>query len=54
MGYPVSKGMTDVSAHGDEPETAEPKKIIDLERMMEGEGLIAPSSWPQRLPLEEG
>ena len=35
--YPASKGMTDVSAHGDEAETAEAKKIIDMERLMEEE-----------------
>ena len=33
--YPASKGMTDVSAHGDEAETAEAKKIIGMERMTE-------------------
>ena len=37
--YPASKRMTDVSAHGDEAETAEAKKIIDVERMMEEEGV---------------
>ena len=31
--------MTDVSPHGDEAETAEAKKIIDMERMMEEEGV---------------
>ena len=31
--------MTDVSAHGNEAETAEAKKIIDLERLMEEEGV---------------
>ena len=36
--YPASKAMTDVSAHGDEAETAEAKNIIDLERMMEEDG----------------
>ena len=36
---PASKGMTDVSAHGDEAETAEAKKIIDMESMMEEEGV---------------
>ena len=35
--YPASKGMTDVSAHIDEAETAEAKNIIDMERMMEKE-----------------
>ena len=33
--YPASKGVRDVSAHGDEAETPEAKKIIDMERMME-------------------
>ena len=37
--YPASKGMTDVSANGNEAETAEAKKIIDMGRMMEEEGV---------------
>ena len=37
--YPASKGMTDVSAHGDESETAEAKRIIEMERLMEEEGV---------------
>ena len=37
--YPASKGMTEVSAHGDEAETAEAKKMIDMERMMQEEGV---------------
>ena len=37
--YPASKCMTDVSAHADDAETAEAKKIIDMERMMEEEGV---------------
>ena len=37
--YPTSKGMTDVSAHGDEAETAEAKRIIEMERLMEEEGV---------------
>ena len=37
--YPASNGMTDVSAHGDEAQTAAAKKIIDMERMMEEEGV---------------
>ena len=37
--YASSKGMTDVSAHGDEAETAGAKNIIDMERMMEEEGV---------------
>ena len=37
--YPASKGMTDVSAHGDEAETAEAKRIIEMERVMEEEGV---------------
>ena len=36
--YPASKGMTDISAHGDEAETAEAKRIIEMERLMEEEG----------------
>ena len=35
--YPGRKGMTDVSAHGDEAETAEAKRIIEMERLMEEE-----------------
>ena len=38
-GYPASKGMTDVSANGDEAGSAEAKKIIQLEPMMEEEGV---------------
>ena len=37
--YPASKGMTDVSARGDEAGTAEAKRIIDMERLMEEEGV---------------
>ena len=37
--YPASKGMTDVSTHGDEAETAEAKKIIEMERLIEEEGV---------------
>ena len=37
--YPASKGMTDVSAHGNEAETAEAKRIIEMERLMEEEGV---------------
>ena len=37
--YPASKGMTDVSAHGDAAETAEAKRIIEMERLMEEEGV---------------
>ena len=36
---PTSKGMTDVSAHGDEAETPEAKRIIEMERLMEEEGV---------------
>ena len=35
--YPASKGMTNVPAHGDEAETAEAKRIIEMERLMEEE-----------------
>ena len=31
--------MTDISAHGDEAETAEAKRIIEMERLMEEEGV---------------
>ena len=37
--YPASKGMTDISAHGDEAETAEAKKIMHMEHIMEEEGV---------------
>ena len=37
--YQASMGMTDVSAHGDEAETAKAKEIIDMERMMEEHGI---------------
>ena len=37
--YPASTGMTDVSAHGNEAETAEAKKMIDIEHMMEENGV---------------
>ena len=37
--YPGSKGMTHLSAHGDEASTAEAKKIIDMERRMEDAGV---------------
>ena len=37
--YPASKGTTDGSAHGDEAETAEAKRIIEMERLMEEEGV---------------
>ena len=37
--YPASKGMTDISAHGDEAETAEAKRVIEMERLMEEEGV---------------
>ena len=37
--YPATKGMPDVSAHGDEAETAEARRIIEMERMMEEEGV---------------
>ena len=37
--YPASKGITDISAHGYEAETAEAKKISHIQRMMEAEGV---------------
>ena len=39
LAYPASKNMTDVSAPGDEAETAEAKKIIDMEHMIEDDGV---------------
>ena len=42
--YPASKGVTEVSAHGDEGETAEAKKIIDMEWL----------KWPKGLTEEDG
>ena len=39
LAFPASKGMTNVSAHGDEAETAEAKRIIEMERLMEEEGV---------------
>ena len=35
----AAKGMTVVSAHGNEAENAKAKKIIDMERMMEGDDM---------------
>ena len=52
--YPASKGMTDVSAHGDEGETAEAKRIIEMERLMEEGVLNASSSWLWMPPSERG
>ena len=37
--YPASKGMADVSGHGDEEENKEAKRIIKMERLMEEEGV---------------
>ena len=37
--YPASKDMTGISANGDEAETAEAKKIINMQRMMGEEGM---------------
>ena len=37
--YPASKGMTDVSIHGDEAETAGAKRVIEIKRLREGEGV---------------
>ena len=50
--YLASKGMTDISAHGDEAETAEDKKIIDMERMMEEEDVKCFVIKPAEAPLE--
>ena len=46
-----SKGMTNVSAHGDEAGTAEAKKIIDMEHMMEEEGVKCFVVMAARAPL---
>ena len=37
--FPASKGMLDVSAHGNEAETAEAKRIIEMELLMEEGGV---------------
>ena len=37
--YPASKGMMEVSAHGDKAVTAQAKKITDMERMMDEDGV---------------
>ena len=37
--YLATRGMTDVSAHGDEAETAQAKELIDMEHMMEEDGV---------------
>ena len=37
--YPARKGMTEVSAHGDDAEIVEAEKIIDMERMTEEDGV---------------
>ena len=37
--YPASKGMADVCAHGDEEEIKEVKRIIEMERLMEEQGV---------------
>ena len=37
--YPARESMTHVSAHGDEAETTKAKEIIDMERMMEEDGV---------------
>ena len=50
--YPAGKGMTDVSAQGDEAKTAEAKTIIDMDRMMEEEAVKCFS--PQMLASPEG
>ena len=49
--YPASKGMTDVSAHGDGAETAEAKRIIEMERLMEEEGVKCFVVMPADAPL---
>ena len=52
--YPASKGMTDVFAHGDEAETAEAKRIIEMERLMEEEGVKCFVVMAAEAPLEGG
>ena len=37
--HPASRGMADVSTHGDEEETKEAKQIIKMERLMEKESV---------------
>ena len=37
--YPPSKGMADASAQGEEKETKEAKQIMEMERLMEEEGV---------------
>ena len=37
--YRANKCMTDVSVHGDKAETAEAKRVMDMERMMEEDGV---------------
>ena len=37
--HPASKGRTDMSAHGDEAQSPEAKTIIDMECLMEAEGV---------------
>ena len=39
LAYPPSKGMKDVSSNGDQAETAEAKKILEIGRMMEELGV---------------
>ena len=49
--YPASKGMMDVSAHGNDAEIGEAKRIIGMERMMEEEGVKSPVLMAAEAPL---
>ena len=51
--YPASKGMTDISAHGDVDETAGVKNIINLERMTEEDGMKCFKVMAAGAPLSE-
>ena len=37
--YPAGKAWMDISSHGDAEETGEAKRIIDMEKVMEQEGV---------------
>ena len=52
--YPASKGMTDVSAKGNEAETAEAKKMIDMVRMIKEEGVKCFVFVAVDAPMEKG
>ena len=52
--YPASKGMTDMSANGNEAETAEAKKMIDMLRMIKEEGVKCLVFVTVDVPMEKG